>query len=259
MMLRCLFLCLPALLGAQTIQLAPPRISSEHVFFLGKTSVTLDFDLDGAVIHYAQDAIPDAHSPVYHKPIRLTQSGSVKAVATHPDFTTSPVAERRFIRAKVQPKTMTLSTRPNENYPGKGVLSLYDLAKGSGDLHDGNWLGFQQDSVFIEADFKKKTHCNKLLFSTLSDLNAWVMPMRAVVIWGMDRAGKWQNIGSWQAPAKDAPGSNLVKGNVFIEVPLLAMTTNKIRIQMLPFGPLPAGHAGAGTPAWLFLDEIVFQ
>jgi hypothetical protein len=40
---------------------------------------------------------------------------------------------------------------------------------------------------------------------------------------------------------------------------LTASRSDTIRIQIIPFGKLPEGHPGAGNPAWLFLDEILFQ
>jgi hypothetical protein len=256
--MRYLFLLFPVLLKAQAIPLAPPRIQSESVFFLKETAVELAFDLDSASIHYALNSTPTAQSPVYTKPITIKETTALNAVATHPDYLMSAVAGKRFVKVKYVPNVVQLLTLPNKNYPGRGAASLYDLKKGSTDLHDGNWIGFLGDTVVVESTFKRKINCNQLQISTLSDLNAWILTMKSFTVFGKNKQGVWQNIGSWQAPADDILATAATYDS-FQTVILQPLSTREIRIEIIPFGPLPKEHPGAGQPAWLFLDEIVFQ
>lgn len=66
-------------------------------------------------------------------------------------------------------------------------------------------------------------------------------------------------MGRWNAragtPWKDQPA----KYDDYQRVVLRRVKVDRLRIVVVPYGPLPEGHPGAGKPAWLFLDEIVFQ
>jgi hexosaminidase len=254
--MRYLFLLLPVLANAQTLRLAPPKIPADHVFFQGKTRVPLAFDLERAVIRYALDVEPGVESAVYHQPIELKQSCTLQAQTFHPDFAASSAAKRQFIRVKYVPSAMRLGAAPNKSYPGNGALSMFDLKKGGGDLHDGHWLGFAGDTVVLEADFKSKITCKKLLISTLRDLNAWVMPLRQVEVYGKNKSGAWQKIGQKTLVNRDDATPDYA---LYEPVALDAFKTAHFKIVLMPYGPLPAGHAGAGSQAWLFLDEIVFE
>lgn len=254
--IRYLFLLLPVWSNAQALRLAPPKIPADHVFFQGKTSVPLEFDLERAVIRYALNTEPGPLSAEYKQSIEVKQSCTLQAKTFHPDFASSSAVKRQFIRVKYVPSTIRLLTEPNKSYPGKGALSMFDLKKGGGDLHDGNWLGFSGDTVVLEADFKAPVSCKKLLISTLSDLGAWIMPMRAVEVYGKNKSGSWQKIGQKTLDTQADTSPNYAR---FEPVPLDTFKTAHFKIVLTPYGSLPAGHAGAGSQAWLFLDEIVFE
>lgn len=258
-LMRCLLFLFPAFLQAQSIQLAPPRFLSGDVFFIGKTQVAMAFDLDSAVIHYALDGTPSGHSPVYTTPVQIRESTNLRAVSTHPSFLMSAVAEKQFLKVKYQPVSINLLTEPNKSYPGRGAASLFDLKKGSSDLHDGNWLGFLADTVVVETNFRQNIQCKTLLISTLYDINAWVLPFREITVLGKNKLGIWQKIGYWQLPDDKATLASPALYTDFQYITLQKFKTRQIKIEMVPFGPLPVGHAGAGKPAWLFLDEIGFQ
>lgn len=252
-------LLFPAFLNAQAIQLAPPQFIGGSVFFKTKTKVSLAFDLANAAIKYAfQDSLSQ-NAPDYKKPLIIRSSGTLKVKATHPDFLSSEVVERQFIKVMHQPKTLNLLTSPNEKYPGKGAEGLHDLVKGTRNLRDGSWLGFLRDTIAMEVFFIDKKVCKKLIISTLIDPGAWVFPPQEVAVYAKNKALEWEEIGCWRlgaALAADAQGANYAE---FINISLQPVKTREIRIEVLSWGPLPQGHPGAGSPAWLFIDEIVFQ
>jgi hexosaminidase len=238
---------------AQSVSLAMPQIRSESVFFTQATAVALPFDLPGATVFYGLNAAP---SKRYQSPLQIRHSCTLYAVAHHPDFAASAVAHRRFFHVPQQPQQVVLTPAPTPPYSGKGAVSLHDLKKGGTDLHDGNWLGFQTESVQMEVVFKNKKIRNKLILSSMSQESAWILPMRSVVVMGAEKDGTWKELGRWTAD------SNTIRQPVpalFIEIPMRRSATNRYKIDITPFGLLPAGHPGAGSPAWLFLDELIFE
>ena len=258
--MRYLFLCfLPTMLHGQTLQLAPPQVTAGNVFFRDKTTVSMEFAMENATIHYTFKDNPTEKSSTYTLPLDIRQSVTLKAIACHPDFLPSAVMERYYVAAKYEPDSMILFSAADEKYPGNGGSSLCDLKKGSTNLHDGNWLGFSGHTVITEAFFTNEIVCKQLVVSTLSDYNSWILPFRKVVIEGKNRYGNWVEIGQWQAVDSSKMISQKAEYANYRSIKLKRLKTRKIRIKIEPFGNLPPGHPGAGTPAWLFLDEIIFQ
>ena len=256
--MRCFLLLLPAFVQAQTIQLAPPQIHSDAVFFVKSTKATLDFDLENARIHYSFTTEPDIKSPVYRAPLVINSSKTLYAVASHPDFRNSPVATAPFVQVKFVPENVHCLKSADKAYPGKGNRSFCDLQKGSRDLHDGNWLGFLTDTLVLEVDFKNQVNCKQLLISTLSDKKAWIFPIKSATVYGETASGVWTTLGQWHS-VNTNDLTQAADYNLFQAVKLTLLKTRRFRIELEAFGVLPAGHPGAGTLAWTFLDELVFQ
>ncbi len=258
--MRYLLLCfLPTMVYGQLLQLAPPRFTSGDVFFKGKTTVAMEFALENATIHYSFMESPSVQAATYTLPLKINTSSTIKAISYHPDFLPSDVATRHYTAVKHRPDSMKLYKAAHKNYPGQGAASLFDLKKGGSNIHDGNWLGFSGDTVTTEAYFSDNISCKNLIISTLSDYNSWILPFKKVMIEGQIQGGSWVEIGFWTATDSSEQIAPKVDYANYVSIPLKRMNTRKLRITMEPFGNLPPGHPGAGSPAWLFLDEIVFQ
>lgn len=257
-----LFTCLllPLLLHGQEYQLAPPKISADSVFFLQNARVTMAFDMDDATVHFTTDgSIPVRKSQVYETPLSVTASTTVQAVSYHPDYVISRMASLELIRAGFVPDSTRLLTIPDSSYRGKSPGALFDLQKGSRDIHDGRWLGFRGDTVVMEVFFAKPVQLRQIVVSTLSDPGAWIFPPGRIDVYGMDKDNRWQLLGNRVMRNEVAGKNQTAKYGLYEQVGLDKEEVRQIRIKVTPYGNLPAGHPGAGTPAWLFLDEVVFQ
>lgn len=255
-----LFLLLPAFAISQPYQLTAPRIVPESVFFREKTKVQLDFDLEGARILYTTDGkLPGKDALVYKEPFTVDSSAVIRVKSEHPDFMASPPGEKQLIRVSVVPDSFRLLAVPDSTYPGRGAAGLFDLQKGGRDLRDGRWLGFKTDSVVVETQFKQATANRVLLISSLFDPGAWIFPPKSVEVYGQAGDKPWMPMGRWlakaDAPWKDKPA----RYDDYVRVVLRPVKVDRLRIRIIPHGPLPEGHPGAGQPAWFFVDEIAFQ
>jgi hexosaminidase len=252
--------CAPALLWSQRYQLTAPRIVVDSVFFRQKADVQLEFDLDGATVSYTTDGkLPAKDAPVYKKPFTVDSSTVVRAKSEHPDFLPSRFVEKQLFQVSAVPDSIHLLTMPDTTYPGKLGSSLFDLQKGSRDLSDGRWLGFKGDTAVVEVQFKQAVAHKLVLVSSLFDPGAWIFSPAGIEVYGKSGDKDWAPMGHWNArtgtPWKEQP----VKYDDYQRVVLRRVKVDRLRIVVVPYGPLPEGHPGAGKPAWLFLDEIVFQ
>ncbi len=256
-----LLLCLPAPSWGQRFQLAAPRIIADSVFFRQKAQLSLEFDLEGAKINYTTTGgLPSDSTPVYEKPFVMTASGAVRARAAHPDFIPSRMEELELVQVLHSPDSLSLRTAPDTLYAGKkGGATLFDLQKAGRDLKDGRWLGFRGDTVVIEVFFKQGVECKRVIVSHLLDPGAWIFPPKRIEVLGASGAKGWLPMGVWTARPKTAWEARQARYDFYQRVVLRPAKAERLQIRIIPFGPLPDGHPGAGKPAWLFLDEIVFQ
>ncbi|MCC6460521.1 MAG: chitobiase/beta-hexosaminidase C-terminal domain-containing protein [Saprospiraceae bacterium] len=255
-----ILLLLPALAWGQRFQLAAPHLTVDSVFFRKQAQVELAFDLDGSTIRYTTDGTyPNDSAAVYKKAIEVTNSGTVRAKAMHPDFLPGNAAEKTLFKINFLPDSMGLQPAPDSLYKGKGAATLFDLRKGDADLKSGRWLGFRTDTVVVETRCKKPVSLKTLQLSTLFDAGAWIFPPKRIEVYGASGKGNWQTVGVWNAREgfrwKDLPS----KYDQFQKVIIRPLPVDRLQIRIVPFGPLPEGHPGAGQAAWLFLDEIIFM
>lgn len=263
MAMRLFILCIclfPALLAAQEFRLAPPKIYADSIFFLRHAEVKMAFDLDRADILYTTDgSIPVSGSDVYNQPFPVNTSASIQAVSRHPDYISSRPATLQLVKAGYVPDSTRLLTQPDPTYVGRKAATLFDLQKGSRDIHDGRWLGFRKDTVTAEAGFARPVQCRQIIVSTLSDPGAWIFPPRRVEVYGAAKGGKWELLGSWAPRSEIAWKNQATRYELFQEIDLSKTEVQRIRVVVIPYGYLPSDHPGAGNQAWLFLDEIIFQ
>lgn len=250
----------PALLAAQTFQLAPPQLVCDSPFFARQTRITLAFDLEGAEIRYTLDGTaPDARALRYDTPLDISQTTLLKAAAFHPDFKPSETVDLQVFRTAGAPVNISLDKPPSSIYPGGGAATLVNGRKGSADLHDRQWLGFAGDTAVVQMTFTQKKRFKTLTVSTLQQPGAWVFPPRRIEVWGAAKPdARFESLGAWNLPGPlqaDSPAQS----SCFIKIPLRGDKVRFLKISVQPYGPLPDWHPGKGLPAWLFLDEIMVE
>lgn len=259
-----LLLMLPAVLQAQTFQLAPPQTGIgpfQSPFFTDSTVVVLRFDLPGARIHYTLDgSLPGPASPVFKDRIVLRSSCALMAIAVHPDYRDSDPVSVQFVRLNpdLQPLQAELAHAPAAKYAGKGAATLYDRDKGHEQLTSGQWLGFEGQDLEYTVVFRKKVTLRQLMLSTLSAPGSWVLPPAAVELWAdTGKKGAFEKVAFFELPpARETEGG--IRERLFF-LDFKPLKARRVRIVARNAGPLPEWHPGKGKPAWLFVDEVGFQ
>ncbi|MBK8923068.1 MAG: chitobiase/beta-hexosaminidase C-terminal domain-containing protein [Saprospirales bacterium] len=250
----------PALAWSQTFPLAAPQVSVDSVFFRKQARVEMAFDLDGAVVHYTiNGGFPFDSTPVYQKSLMLGESAVIRAKTAHKEFLPGPMVERQIWRVGFSPDSAKLRTAPDSLYAGRYTATLFDLQKGAMQLKDGRWLGFRGDTIVVEAWFRKTIQAKLVILSTLFDAGAWIFPPARIEVYGASGDKDWQFMGVWVARAESNIKTRQPDYHTFQKVLLRPAPAERFQIRIIPYGPLPDWHVGAGQPAWFFIDEIAFQ
>lgn len=203
-------------------------------------------------VHYTLDGSePGAESPLYKEPLRFTGSSTLRARSIPADGRPSNVltVERRFNKATARPVTLIYPSHPR--YSGIGAQTLCDGLSGTTASRSGRWLGFVEKPLAAIIDLLEPQTISKIGFNSLIDTTDWIFPPSHIRAETSADGIAWETV--WEeSPAM--PGADLRR----IDSPAREFTPRHARYVRLTVTPatLPAWHPGAGSPAFIFVDEI---
>jgi Fn3 associated len=241
----------------QPVQLAPPLLKYQSVFFKDKTTVELLFAQQGTAIHYTlNDEQPTERDKVYTKPILIKNSiTTLKAITTGDGFLPSAPVAVTFIKQGLKVTSIQQSL-PHKRFPGSGANTLIDNEGGITDLNSNTWLGYQQDSVEINILLDGKQKLSSVLIHCLQDHGSWVfLPEQVAIYFFDDRTQVFKEMAGYYSSAPE-----LIIPGATCESIVLALAKNsvaeKVKIIIKGVHSISGAHPGKGTPGWLFIDEV---
>jgi len=244
---------------AAAFELAAPQLTYSSTLFQDTVQIIAQLNQEGIKLNYTIDGSePTSKSLLYSKTIVLSKSTTFKIKAFHPDLLPSQTKTINFLKVKKTPTitTISLTHQPSPSYAGKGAKGLVDLQKGSTNFRTPYWLGFNGDDAIIDIVFEKKQKFQQITLSTLTDVGSWIFPPTAIEIGKVKRKGKYKVIHTVSYPKlKKASPKKLS----YLSLSLKKQKLKRLRITIKNTGDIPDWHDGRGTPAWLFLDEIIFN
>lgn len=259
--MKLFFASLPALFFltngyAQPVQLAPPLLRYESVFFSGTKKVEMLFAEKNTAIHYTlNNQTPTEKDAAYKQPLQIKGDITiVKAITTGKGFLPSAAVSVTFIKDGI-PFTVVSQTAPAASYKASGLATLNDNKGGYTDLHGGTWLGYQTDSVEVELQLNKKQSISSVLLHCLQDNGSWVFLPEAINVFYLDdKTGQYNNLVNWnQTFGTSVDGASCVPIKLSFNQKI---KTSKLKIKIKGVQSIPDDHPGKGQKGWLFIDEI---
>jgi hypothetical protein len=256
-LIRSVILLFPCGLFAQdSLQLTPPIIKYQSIFFSKKTQVELAFAYPNTTIHYTlnQEA-PTIADPTYKKPIWVRDNlTTIKAKVFGNGYIASDIATATFIK-EGKKISMIHQTEPHPKYAAAGPLALFDLKGGNVDIGTNTWLGYNCDTVKIQLSLSKSERVGKLLFNFLQNENAWIfLPEEISIQWYNQQLNTYQFFGKESIESKaQVNGANC---NFKMVNAMNKVITDKFLINIVVKKKIPDWHPAKGSHAWMFIDEI---
>lgn len=177
-----------------------------------------------------------------------------------------PVAVRKFHFNKVTAHPITLSVQPNERYSEGGAFTLVDGITAQEKRVSTEWLGWRE-GVTITVDLGSVQDIGRISIGALHETYSWIHAPKVVEFLVSADGKNYTSAGMAIPQLREIPvlpadpikrkttAMVQVQGrNVYaVEKPTQA---RYVRLVVQHIGDIPAGDAGAGNPAWMFLDEI---
>ena len=235
------------------VRLPTPIVSSEKDIFKDSILVEINLKLTGTNIHYTLDGTsPDTASPKYFEPLVIEETTILKALASREGWTDSDVVEHHFFRSRYEPNEIKLVNKPHDDYPANGEQSLIDKKRGQ-NISDGQWLGYQKQHMTVDLDFGRQTEVSQIGVGCFQNTSSWVFFPKGIEVWASRDGKDFQKVMTGNYSIADGPSPPRTK--TFTEK-FKPVHARFFRVKVVNHMVNPDWHPSAGSPCWLFIDEI---
>ncbi len=217
------------------------KLSTEH----GR--VPIRYTLDGS------DPAPS--SPVYEKPFPIREHvTTVRAAAFRDGHRIGRITLREFTIHKAAGAAVKLSVPPSRRY-NPGPQALTDCLEDGADLHSGRWLGWEGVTPTITIDLGHKDTIRAVTVNCLQDQNAWVFLPPEIRVFISVNGDHFMTRGILYRELKK--DDQVIPVALVLNIP--PTYGRYVRVWAKNAGVCPDWHRGAGSKAWLFIDEIIVE
>jgi putative alpha-1,2-mannosidase len=224
--------------------------------FENQTAVTISVPDGAAKIFYTTDGTePGDKSSIYRGPFTVSQSTTVSAVSINAKGEKSFPVESRITRMPHDWDVSLLSTY-NRQYTGGGPKGLIDGIRGTANFASGEWQGYQGQDFIAVIDLKRDTKIHKVGAGFLQAARIWIwMPTRIEFEASADNV----NFTKIAEIKTDLALDDMESKIRDYTQEITPITTRYIRVKAYNLGKIPAWHPGAGSEAFIFVDEIFVE
>lgn len=247
---------------------APQQVFIETAHNGNSLEVTLRTLFNNIPIHYTLDGSePTAQSPVYERPITLTQSCTVRTLTIgdsdiyrkfRNDSVIAVQNEKYILYHKGIGKLAQIDAQYSTYraaYSGGGEQALGDGELGSSDYKDGHWQGYQGQDVACHLHFDTPTDIHSVTIRYLQNFNDWILAPEDVEIYTSKDGESYKPIRAQHFDIEQISGNRIGE----IKLQKLKIKTQYLMVKVKNPGALPKEHAAAGSPSFIFMDEIIVQ
>ena len=229
-----------------------PTVTGNRIFE-DKTAVVISTPEEDVKIYYTLDnSPPNERSARYQKPLSISKTTTVKAIAINSKGEKSLVAESK-LNKKPNDWDVKLFSKYNRQYTGGGANGLIDGLRGTTNFASGEWQGYQDQDFVAVVDLRRETEIREVGAGFLQVARSWIwMPTRVEFETSID--------GKNFTKVADVK-TNFPKGEMTHTIKdyrrrMPATKARYVRVKATNLGEIPEWHPGAGFEAFIFVDEI---
>ena len=211
---------------------------------------------DNIDILYGIGADTFNHNIIYKEPIIIKDSLTLHAAAYIDGKRVSEIYTRRFKLHSGVGLPYSLSMQPGSTYNRNPGTTLTDGIMGTNDFHDGLWLGFWAKDVAIDFKFDEPQHITEISISFLQSNPSWIFLPESVRITIIPKGFlKFRRSYKLTTETSKQEIYLLEDFRLNLDKPIEA---KRLKISVSNPGKCPDWHPAAGSPTWIFVDEVEF-
>jgi len=219
--------------------------------------ISMDSDAAGTDIFFTLDeSDPSPAARRYTGPVTLHETATVKAGSFAGGKLAGKVTSTRYRRHKATGKRPRLEHPYNDQYPGSGDFNLTDGLTGSKDYGDGRWQAFLRDDLVAVIDLGGPTAVSGVTVTFFHNPGVWIFMPAGVEAAVSDDGASFRTVASIDNDMpQDTPGPIIREFKLTFD----ETAARYVKVRAKNIGDIPSWHAGAGSGAFMFADEIVVE
>ena len=215
--------------------------------------VSLQSDSGMKIFYSLNGKNPDTLSERYTRSFKIDTSIILKAIAIDQFGNSSYITTTKFYKMPHPDWKINISSKYNSQYTAGGNDGIIDGIKGDNDWRKGGWQGYQGQDFESVIDFGKEILISLVGARFLQDTRSWIlMPVNVIYEISEDNI-HYQKVLSVSNLIADTVMTNTIEEHGGKIEPVKARF---LKVKAKNYGTLPSWHAGSGSEAFIFIDEI---
>lgn len=237
--------------------ISAPDISAPAMPFKEQVEITIKpFDASTVVLYTTDGSDPKVSGKKYEGSFISKDKIIVRAVSRADNGYFSAEATAILQPFPHPERKVKLFTPYISQYNAGGDEGLIDGMRGSENWRKGSWQGFQGTDFSAEVDLGKITDLRYTEIGFLQDARSWILLPTSVSVEYLDENRQFINRFEKKLEIQDKAENTFLMPVIFKES---MPAVRYVRVKATNYGKLPAWHPGAGSPAFIFVDEIVVE
>ncbi len=217
----------------------------------GRLQVELDCIRPDVQVRYTMDgSVPTAQSPLYTKPLMLTEAKTIKAATFAGNEQLGQMLELPVIWNKATAKPVKSA----------GTGDLYMLTngiRGSQKYTDLEWCSWMKsDTVTFTLDLKKPELVNKLTLGSITNYGMAVHKLAEIEVWISGDDKEYRKVGECSYTKNEIFREGVFREDIPFEI---GTEARYVRVVARGAGDCPFTHVRPGQEARIYFDEIIIE
>lgn len=237
--------------------LPQPVIQPRKFFFDVPFEISFTHPLNDIDIYYTLDGTdPGPGKSVFTSALTIDKTSQIKYMAAKDGWKSSQVDSVRIYKTTKGPDRFEIVNSPDPKYTGRGDNTLFDLRKGTFNLLDSSWFGFQNTEMLINCEWNSSVRITSVVLSCLVNTDPHIFPPARIEVRGGNNPKDLEMLGFINLTRQNRPAGPQFE---YYTCPIKESSVKYLKISAKPLSRLPSWHNAAGSPGWFFVDEMLFE